>query len=301
VREPASVRFPSGDGSCSGDLYLPEGSSPVPLVVMAHGIGAERAFGLDRYARRFVDRGLGVLTFDYRHFGDSTGEPRYLVVPRRQRQDYRGALAFVRELERVDPRRLGLWGTSFSGGHVLSVAADRPPGVQAVVSQVPFVSGIASTLAFPLRLQFPAVAMAMADQVSAVVGGPRIEVPVVQPRGLALLPGAEAHRDYMAMVPEDSQWPGRLPARVFTAVLTYRPLSACHRVKAPTLLVGAAEDTICPMGATRKAARRIPRAQLEELPMGHFGAYFDPWFEDVARMEADFLEHHLLRAGAGRG
>lgn len=297
MTDPVAVRFPSMDGTCSGDLYLPEGSARVPLVVMAHGIGAERAFGLDHFARRFVERGLGVLTFDYRHFGGSTGEPRYLVVPRRQIQDYHAALTFARGLEGVDPRRLGLWGTSFSGGHVLSVAADRPSGVQVVVSQVPFVSGIASTLAFPLHLQLPAVAMAMADQLSALVGGPRVEVPVVRARGLALLPGEEAHRDYLAMVPEDSRWPGRLPARVFTAVLTYRPLSACHRVEAPTLLVGAAEDGICPMGATRKAARRIPRARLEELPMGHFGAYFDPWFEDVVRMEADFLGHHLMPEG----
>lgn len=294
MTDPLPVRFPSGDGSCSGDLYLPEGSARVPLVVMAHGIGAERAFGLDRYARRFVERGLGALTFDYRHFGESTGEPRYLVVPRRQIQDYHAALAFVRELEGVDPLRLGLWGTSFSGGHVLSVAADGPAGVQAVVSQVPFVSGIASTLAFPFHLQLPAVAMAIADQLSALVGGPRVEVPVVRPRGLALLPGEEAHREYLAMVPQDSRWPGRLPARVFTAVLTYRPLSVCRRVEVPTLLVGAAEDGICPMGATRKAARRIPRARLQELPMGHFGAYFDPWFEEVAGMEADFLEQHLL-------
>lgn len=305
---PLQVRFPSEDGGCGGDLYLParpaagdgaegRGRAP-PVVVMAHGIAAERAFGLERFARRFAERGLAALTFDYRGFGDSSGEPRYLVSPRRHIADYRAAVDFVRGHDAIDGDRIALWGTSFSGGHVLEVAARRPDGLRAVVSQIPFVSGIASTLVYPLRYQVPALVMAIADGLGALLGREPLAVPVVRERGLALLPGSDARTGYEAMIPSDTQWPGRVPARVFLSVLAYRPLSVAPEVGVPTLIVAARNDAICPIGAARKAARRIPDHQLEELPIGHFEAYFDPWFDRVAELEAGFLETELAGSEA---
>ena len=99
---------------------------------MAHGFGAERAFQLPADADRFVDRGVAALLFDYRGFGDSEG-PHQRVDPFRHRAD---------RLAAVDGDRIGLWGTSFGGGHVVEAAARRD--VDAVRSQAPFVDGIAT-------------------------------------------------------------------------------------------------------------------------------------------------------------
>jgi uncharacterized protein len=295
---PELVRFPSGGGTCVGDLYRPpKGNGPPPVVIMAHGIGAQRDFSLEPFARRFVTRDMAALVFDYRHFGDSTGEPRYLVSPARQIEDYLAAAEFVRAHPELDGGRMALWGTSFSGGHVLEVASRSPAGVRAVVSQIPFVSGIASTLVFPLRFQLPAVVQALLDHGTALLGRAPLTVPVTAERGLALLPGSDARAGYSALVPVDTDWPGRLPARVFLSVLTYRPLAAASRVNVPTLLVVAEQDEICPARAARKAARRIRAARLEELPIGHFGAYFGEWFERVVELEARFLEAHLVLPG----
>jgi uncharacterized protein len=306
------VRFPAGGGTCEGDLYLPRaaprstsastsastppgGSSPPPVVVMAHGIGAERAFGLDRFARRFAERGLAALTFDYRHFGGSSGTPRHLVVPARQREDYRAALAFARGDPRVDARRIALWGTSFSGGHVLAVASDEPAGVQAVVSQVPFVSGVASTLAYPFRYQLPATVLGLLDAVRGAVGVAPLTVPVVRERGgLALLASPDSRDGYLGMVPEHTSWNGRVPARVFLEVLRYHPGLRAPRIPVPVLVVAAEEDAICPIGATRRMARWLPDAEFHALPMGHFDPYQGAWFERVVDLETGFLERHLL-------
>ena len=261
---------------------------------MAHGIGAERAFGLDRFARRFAERGMAALTFDYRHFGGSSGTPRHLVVPTRQREDYRAAMAFVRGDPRVDARRIALWGTSFSGGHVLAVAADSPPGVQAVVSQVPFVSGTASTLAYPFRYQLPATVLGLLDAMRGALGVSPLTVPVVQERGLALLASPDSRDGYLGMVPEHTSWSGRVPARVFLEVLRYHPGLRAPRISVPVLVVAAEQDAICPIGATRRMARWLPDAEFHALPMGHFDPYQGAWFERAVDLETGFLERHLL-------
>lgn len=288
------IRFPSGDEECAGDLYLPDGDGrPPPVVIMAHGIGAERSFALASFAERFAARGLAVLVFDYRSFGESSGEPRCLVSPGRHVEDYLAALAFVRSDPRLDGERIGLWGTSFSGGHVLVAAARDPAGIRAVVSQVPFVSGIASTLVYPLRYHVPALALGAADALGGLVGLPPLTVPVVRRKGLALLASHDSYEGYLAMVPEDTDWPGRVPARVFLAVMAYRPAAFASRVRAPTLILAARRDTLCPVRATRKAARRIPDGRYEELDTGHFEPYRGEWFEAFVGKEASFLAGHL--------
>ena len=93
-------------------------------MVLAHGFGGVKEARLDAYAERFAAAGYAALVFDYRHFGDSGGEPRLLIDIGRQQADWRAAIAFARALEGVDGERIALWGTSFSGGHVIELAAD---------------------------------------------------------------------------------------------------------------------------------------------------------------------------------
>jgi fermentation-respiration switch protein FrsA (DUF1100 family) len=77
---------------------------------MGSGISCVRDQGLDAFGERFAAAGIAALTFDYRHFGDSGGEPRSLMSARRQRDDFRAALAFARSLDWVDSGRVAIWG-----------------------------------------------------------------------------------------------------------------------------------------------------------------------------------------------
>ena len=127
MSEREDLTFPSGEDTCAAWLYRPGAAAgPVPCVVMAHGFTATRGDRLPAYAERFAAGGLAVLLFDYRHFGDSSGTPRQLLDIGRQQADYRAAVAFARTLEGIDAQRIGLFGTSFSGGHVVAVAAQDP-------------------------------------------------------------------------------------------------------------------------------------------------------------------------------
>src|SRR6266478_5085016 len=129
--------FKSGETFAAAWLFLPETAEPgarVPAVAMAHGLGAVKEMYLESFARRFAEAGVAALVFDYRGFGASGGEPRQRISPRDQMEDYRNALTWLSLQSEIDADRLGVWGTSFSGGHVIQVAA-HDPRVRAVVSQ----------------------------------------------------------------------------------------------------------------------------------------------------------------------
>src|SRR5205823_9537461 len=127
-----------------GWLYLPDrAAGPVPTIVMAHGFSAVKEMYLDAFAEVFVQAGLGALVFDNRNFGASDGEPRQEIDPWQQVRDYRHAITYAGTLDDVDSTRIGVWGSSYSAGHVLVVGAiDRR--VKAVVAQVPLISGSAN-------------------------------------------------------------------------------------------------------------------------------------------------------------
>lgn len=114
------VWFPSGDDRISAWLYRPAGADDVPLVVMAHGLGAVRTMRLDAYAERFSAAGYACLVFDYRNFGDSEGQPRQLIDVGMQLDDWAAAVAYGRTIPGIDANRIAVWGTSFGGGHAIA-------------------------------------------------------------------------------------------------------------------------------------------------------------------------------------
>ena len=137
------LRFRSGDAECAAVLIRPDATEPVPCVVLGHGFGAVKEGGPIRVAERYAEAGFAGLAFDYRHFGESGGEPRQLLDIGRQLDDWRAAIAYARTLDGIDGERIALWGSSFAGGHVIAIAAGDPR-VAAVVSQVPYTDGIAT-------------------------------------------------------------------------------------------------------------------------------------------------------------
>ena len=107
---------------------------------MAHGYAGVKEHGLERFARAFAEAGFVVLVHDHRNFGVSDGAVRHDIDPWRQIADWRRAISFLEAQPEVDAARIGIWGTSYAGGHVLVLGAtDRR--IRAVVSQVPTISG----------------------------------------------------------------------------------------------------------------------------------------------------------------
>lgn len=286
------VDFRSGGTRCACWLYGSRDASGV--VIMAHGFGGERRHRLPAFAERFVDRGLAVLVFDYRGFGDSDGEPRRVIDPSKQVEDW---LAAVRRAESLGFNSIALWGTSFSGGHVVATAAKSEVGISAVVSQVPFADGRANTVD-TLRREgagYAAHALTSALRDTArrlTLRGPSY-VPVVgETNDFAVINTPDAKEGYES-VAGDGPWDNRCAARVLFSVFRYRPVEYAPSVDAPTFVVSAGDDDVVPQRSVEALIDSLPNAETLHLPVGHFDVYTGETFHRVAEAEADFLEENL--------
>ena len=137
------IEFKASDGvTLRGWFYTPkaiEADKKLPCLVMAHGWSAVKEMDLDTFAEHFVSNlAITCLVYDNRGFGASDvkdGHPRHEIVPSEQVADYSDAITYAQSLSVVDGSKIGVWGSSYSGGHVLVVGAvDRR--VKAVLSQV---------------------------------------------------------------------------------------------------------------------------------------------------------------------
>lgn len=138
------VEFPSDGETLVGTLFRPEGAvGRLPTVVAAGGWCYTKEIVLPHVARIVNEQGIQFLGFDYVGFGESSGKRRQHLDPWRQISDYRNALTYVEERDDVDPDKLGVFGISYSGGHVLILAA-IDVRIKAAVSVVPVVDGHAN-------------------------------------------------------------------------------------------------------------------------------------------------------------
>jgi fermentation-respiration switch protein FrsA (DUF1100 family) len=292
------IEFVAEGTTLRGWFYRPDAASgALPTVVMAHGFSATKEMYLDAFAERFVEAGLGVLVYGNRCFGASDGEPRQEIDPWAQVRDYRHAITFVRTLPEVDPDRIGAWGSSYSGAHVLVVGAiDRR--VRAVVSQVPLISGWRNVLRL-VRADLIAGFRQMfdGDREARYQGKEPAMVPVVNddPLGPAALPTP----DSFSWFTETGQtrapsWRNEVTLRSVEMLTEYEPGVYIDRISpTPLLMVIAAADHLTVADEALAAYNRaLEPKKLLLLPGGHFDAYTTD-FTVAAGEAADWFGQHL--------
>jgi uncharacterized protein len=272
-------------------------SGRAPTIVMAHGFSAVKEMYLDAFAEVFAAAGLGVLVFDNRNFGASDGEPRQEIDPWQQVRDYRHAITYATTLDDVDTARIGVWGSSYSGGHVLVVGAiDRR--VQAVAAQVPLISG-SLNVGELVRADFRAGFREMfdADRQARFQGDPPAMVPVVaeDPLAPSALPTPDSWRWFTETGKTRApSWRNEVTLRTVEMLGEYEPGTYIGRVSpTPLLLVVARADHLTPAHLAIDAYERAHEPKrLVILPGGHFDAYIDG-FEGASTPARDFFVEHL--------
>ena len=305
MAKPVDVFFPSHGETCTawhlvgeGDAFSGEGGRP--CVVMAHGFGGTKDSGLLPFAEAMAEAGLDVLLFDYRGFGESSGEPRQFAWPPRHREDYEAAVEFARGLDGVDPERIVLWGTSWSGGHVVYVAA-ADLRIAAVISQSPDVDGLATLtqirryagLGHQLRLSW----VGLQDAVRMVRGQEPLMIGTVgRPGELAGMTTEDSEPGMRAIA--GPTWQNEVTGRAVFAEWTNRAITRMDQVRCPILVQIADRDSITPPAASRAAAWRAKgRVEVREYPCAHFDIYLT-WRERAVADQLHFLRRHLAASEA---
>jgi len=280
-----------------GWLYKPDGKSEsAPIVVMAHGFSAVKEQYLDRYAEVFSHAGIYALVFDHRNFGGSDGTPRQEIDPWQQIRDYRHAITFASLLPEIDQNRIGIWGTSYSGGHVLVVGAiDRR--VKCIVSQVPTISGSASA---QRRIRPDLVAATIErlneDRVARFKGVAPLMIPVVgeeltTPCALA---GEEPWEFFQTSTSIAPEWRNEVTLRTVEMAREYEPGVYIPRISpTPLLMIVGTDDTVTPTDlALNGYEKALQPKKLVLLDGGHFVPYVDK-FKESSNAARDWFTKHL--------
>ncbi|SHK29506.1 hypothetical protein SAMN05443637_104271 [Pseudonocardia thermophila] len=295
------ISFPADDGvTLRGWFYRPDGATgPTPTVVMAHGFSATKEMHLDDFAEVFADAGLSVLVYDNRNLGDSDKPVPGEIDPWQQINDYRAAITWASLRDDVDADRIGIWGSSYSGAHVLVVAAiDRR--VKCVVSQVPLISGSENARRLIRSDHFAALRQALdADRVARYQGEKPGMIPVTwekSPDEQCVLPTADTHDFFFGPIRERAKtWRNEVTLRSVDLFLAYEPGFYLPLISpTPLLLVVAAGDHLTPADIALKAFEQAAEPKkLLLLPGGHFDAYVGDAFKQSSPVQRDWFLTHL--------
>jgi len=291
------VSFKVQESSLHAWLYLPKNvSAPVPCIIMGHGFGGTKDMGLEPYAVRFIEAGFAVLIFDYRHFGESDGEPRQLIWIPHQLEDWAGAIKYVRGLKEIDPAKIALWGTSFSGGHVIVTAA-KDKNVACVSAQCPGLDGHASGEMYLKREGIwhllRMIMHGQRDMVRSWFGLSPHKIPLVgKPGSIAFMTTSDAYQNFGKLAPES--FVNEACARILLRADGYRPVEHAKNVHCPVLLQICDNDSLLPKSAALETEKALGKyAEVKHYPIGHFDIYIGDNFEKAVSDQLEFFEKHL--------
>src|SRR5512147_1184299 len=293
------IAFETEDGvTLRGWHHVPDGRrGKVPTIVMAHGFSAVKEMYLDDFAEAFAAAGLASVVFDNRNFGASDGAPRHEIDPWQQVRDYRDAITYAETLEETDPERIGTWGPSYSGGHVLVVSAlDRR--VKCVVSQTPLISGHDNARRV-MRADHLAAAhkLFVEDRRRRMAGQPPVMIPVVaeDPAKFPAVPTADGWTWFSETARTRAPfWKNEVTLRSVEMFTEYEPGSYVSFISPTPLLMVVALGDVLTVADLALAAyeRALAPKRLVTFAGGHFNVYVDD-FEAASKAAVEWFTRHL--------
>lgn len=293
-----NIEFKSKGSLCRGWLYVPDnlvGEETAPGIVMAHGFAGVKEMGLTGFAEHFEAAGFITLVFDYRFWGESEGEPRNQIFALEMVDDYRNAITWLSDRSEVDSEKIGVWGTSYSGGLTLYVGT-FDSRVKAIVAQVPSALNPESRRAKDPTTWDRVGKLLIQDRVERYKTETVKYMKVVAPEGEpCVLPGQDAYEEYMALNELAPNWRNEVTLESLEKMREFDPVSLIH-LMAPTalLLIPGEKDSLVPIEAVKATYQRArePKA-ISILPITHFEVYHDPWWSKAADLAIDWFKKHL--------
>ncbi|MFY9917434.1 MAG: alpha/beta fold hydrolase [Mycobacterium sp.] len=299
------LSFQSEGSTIAAVLYLPsDADSACPCVVLAHGFSGTMDWIVGDFAATFAAGGLAALIFDYRYLGASEGEPRQLISSRKQCEDLRHAVAFVRSRPEIDASRIALWGTSLGGAHVLTLAREDRE-IAAVVANVPGVDLFKGTrgryvpphMRLPLRKIVGATARllgaAVLDAACGAMGLAPFYIPVYGRLGHAVFSDPDLAPLFRNVEENAPTWRNRVTPRFFFTAPRYHD-GGFEQIAMPLMVTVARDDEVISTAFVKEKAAKAPNHEIREYPVRHFEMYHGAVRDEVAADQLAFLQHHLV-------
>jgi fermentation-respiration switch protein FrsA (DUF1100 family) len=298
------VEFRSGDDTVRGWLYTPdEGGGPFPCIVMAGGWCYVKELVQPHYAELYAEAGLAALLFDYRNFGESDGARRQHIDPDWQVEDYKNAISFAETLEEVDAERIGAWGLSYSGGHVLIVGA-TDPRVKCIASQIPVIDGYRNMRRVHGTIGFRAFEqLLLDDRRRRFRDGEGGTLPHAAPdptTEVSTWPFPETYETFVELKQREApNYQNLSTIESAELLMSYNVEPFLSRIlETPTLVVVAEKDDLTLWDLEIAAYNRLPTAAKKLVVVGdstHMTLYSDrSLLEQAAGAARDWFVEHLL-------
>jgi uncharacterized protein len=275
--EKRAVSFQVEGQTLRGNLYLPAAASAdrkVPAVVVGGSLTSVKEQMSASYAEELAKRGIAALAFDYRHYGQSDGQPRQLENVVTKKNDLKAAVSFLQTVPSIQAKGISLLGVCTSGGNVLQAAAEdnRIRSVVTVAgwfvepSFVPMLYGGEAAVTTLKAQGNQALAKYRASGVSETV----------QTYGLAGSGAAHAgdHMDYYVNKQRGNvpQWTNAIAVQSWESWLSFDPVASASKVKVPTMIIHS-DDSALPDQARKVYGLLAGKKELNWLKGGHFEFY----------------------------
>ncbi|MDD3167832.1 MAG: alpha/beta hydrolase [Eubacteriales bacterium] len=295
-----SINITVDNTQISGWLYLPEDiRESVSCVILSNGFCGTKDAVLEDYALRFVDVGVAAITYDYRYFGESGGEPRQLFNGIKQMEDLRAVIEYARTQENIDADKIVLWSTSAAGRYGIILAAEDEK-IAGVISQCPSLDHSKDDKLILKRegigYFFKIFVHAQRDKGRSRLGLSAHFIPAVgKPGSFALLNAPEAFEGYQSLTSESEYFINKICGRSMLMMQGPDVTKLAQNVKCPVLILVCEKDTTVSSDSYKKVAEILgEKATVIKYPVGHFDMYSGAVFNNAVESQIDFLKRVFL-------
>lgn len=289
------VEYFSGGDKVRAIWRTPDTDGTYRAIIQGPGwYGLKDAKAYDRYHEAFTAAGFGVLSIDYRGFGESEGE-RGIVNPTHQLEDLINGVTYLTTRADVVQGAIGAYATGGTGGGNVVMLAGADSRVKAVISQMPVADG--RDWLHRMRTEWEWIEYERgleADRRERVLTGiskqvhPRDDVMVQTPERKA----SNFKKDV------DVKIPTSVPLSMVDPLLRYRPLDSAKGLRTPILVVTVEGDATTPTDhATAIYDAAIgPKKLILQRNSSHYAAYAK-YADVVIPVMTEWFAEHLTPVG----
>jgi alpha-beta hydrolase superfamily lysophospholipase len=267
-------------------------------IILGNGIGGTMDCSNKDVAQTFSQHGYRAIAFDYRHFGESQGQPRQHFSINKQLQDWDSVIHYAKSSSQGgDAQKIVLWGTSFGGSHVLTLGAERED-IDAIIAQCPNVDFFETVISTDFIRLSKLTFNALLDLFLRQLGRKPKLIPLVgKPDSSALMITDDAQYGYPEHAAKSRCWKNEITAGFALFLFLYRPIKKACFIKAPLLVCVCNRDSIANPQLAKQAALIARRGKSLSYDCDHFELYEQRFSEQAFKDQLSFLNENGMSLG----